>query len=135
MKKITDWFTSQLTFIVTSFYVMGITPIILCSNGIIEVSELVLTAFWVTVVMSIVVIAITLLRWLVKYPSPLTWLQAGFGVIAINTLIHSYVNLKTYYSEEILPSSTIIILAVVVLIISIFAIFLAHNALKNHFKN
>lgn len=130
-----NWLKNNLTFIVTSHYVAGIAPIILCSNGIIQVSELVLTAFWVTAVMSVLVIVITLSRWLVKYPSPLTWLQAGFGVVAINTLIHSYINLKTYYSEDGVPISTVAILAAIVLVISAFVVYLTSRALKNRFEH
>jgi hypothetical protein len=127
------WLKNNLTFIVTSFYAMGITPIILCSNGIIKVSELVLAAFWVTAVMSVIVITVTLTRWLKKYPSPLTWLQAGFGMVAVNTLIHSYVNLKTYYSEDGVPGSTIAILAAIVLALSAFATYLVLKAIKSGF--
>lgn len=136
LKKFAGWFKSQVTFIVTSFYVFGITPVILYSNGIIPAPELVLAAHWVTVVMSPLVILLTLVRWLTKWPTPLTWLQAAFGVVSVNTLIHSYVTLKTVYGgEEGMPGSTVAILAVVVLLLTVCAVALTRKAMTNHFKN
>ena len=140
MKNVIETFkvlvASQITFVITSFYAFGITPILLYSNGIIPGSELVLASYWVTVVTSLAVITLTLLRWLVKYPTRLTWMQGGLGVVAINSLIYSYAVLKTVYNGEAgMPGSTVAILATVVLIITIFAIYLTRKAVASRFKN
>lgn len=136
MKNFGGWFTSQVTFIVTSFYAFGITPVILYSNGIIPASGLVLGAYWVTAVTSPLVILLTLARWFKKYPSPLTWLQAGTGVASVITLIYSYVALKTVYGGEAgMPGSTVAILASVIVVITAFAVYLTWRAMKNKFEN
>lgn len=136
LRSFADWFTSQINFVVTSFFVFGITPVILYRNGFIPGSELILAAFWITAVMSPLVTALTLLRWLTKWPTPLTWLQAAFGVVSVITLIYSYTALKIIYEGETgMPGSTVAILGAVVAIITVFAIYLSQKAIKNRFKN
>lgn len=136
MKNFSGWLTSQITFVVTSFYVFGITPMILYRNGIIPGSELVLTSYWVTLATSLTVIVLTLLRWLTKYPKPLTWLQAAFGVVSVITLTYTYNSLKIIYGgENALPGTTTAILASVIAVITAFAVYLTWRAMKNKFEN
>lgn len=128
------WFTSQVTFVVTSFYVLGIAPVMLYRWKIIPVSELVLTSYWVTAVMSAVVILLTIVRWVLKYPTSLTWLQTFFGIVSTVTLIFSYNTLYGYYNgfTESSGSNTGLI---VITLIATFAVYLTKRAWEGRFHN
>lgn len=134
MKSFANWFTSQITFVITSFYVVGITPVMLYRWKMIPVSPLVLTSYWVTAVMSAVVILLTLVRWVLKYPTPLTWLQAFFGTVSVVTLIFSYNTLYGYYNgfAESSGSNTGLI---AITFIATFAVYLTKRALGGRFRH
>lgn len=126
----------QVIFIINSCFAVGIIPILLCKWRLIPVSEIILNAYWIVAITSPFVVAITLLRWIKKYPTPMTWLQSAFGVTSVCTWIYASLTLLRFYNNEGLTTNIIAAILVAPTVpLSLFAIYLTRKAIKSGFKH
>lgn len=131
LKELVYW----LTVATNVAFGIGMSTVILYSWKIIPVSETVLTGYQFVAVSSPFVVGLTLLRWLKKYPTQMTWLQSAYGVTAICTWIYASIVLIRFYSNE--GTSTDVIAAILVAPIAplaVLAIYLTIKAGKNRFE-
>lgn len=130
------WIMDQITLAINAFFVAGITPILLYRWGVIPASEAVVTAYWLVAIISPCVIGLTLIRWVKKFPTLLTWLQGAYGVTAIASWLYSSIVLIRVYSDESREVDGIAaLLSVPIIPLSLLAIYLTRQAMKKRYKH
>lgn len=135
MKEIQLRMLKELTSISNFAFVVGIIPIVLFVWKIIPASEIVLIAYWLVAISSLLVVGLTGLRWLKKIPTPVTWFQLTYSVIAICTWISASVTLIRFYSDEgTITNVVAAILVAPVAPLTLLAVYLGHKAYVNQFK-
>lgn len=131
-KEILSWMkmASNIAFII------GIGSVLLYLWGIIPPSELVVTAYQFVAVSSPFVVGLTLIQWITKVPTPMTWFQSAYGVTALCTWGYSWMMLVHLYMDK--GTSTSIIAAMLVAPIAPLTVlvgYLSIKAYKNNFEH
>lgn len=125
-----------ITLVINALFVTGVAPVLLYKQGMLPASEMLVIAYWFIAIASPCVVALTLIRWVKKFPTPLTWLQAGYGITAIYTCLYSSIVLLRHYSEEGLATNlTAGLLSIPTIPLSLLAVYLTVQAIKRRFKS
>jgi hypothetical protein len=125
-----------ITLVINALFVTGVAPVLFYKLGMIPVSEMLVTAYWFIAIASPCIVTLTLIRWVKKFPAPLTWLQASYGVTAMYTWMYSSIVLLRHYSEEGLATNlSAAILSVPTIPLSLLAVYLTVQAIKRRFRN
>lgn len=131
-KEILSW----LTIASNIAFATGIGTVILYLKDVIPPSELVVTAYQFVAVSSPFIVGLTLIRWVMKIPEPMTWLQSAYGVTALCTWGYSWMMLVRLYMEE--GTSTNVVAAMLVapvVPLTAFVVYLTYKAYKNNFEH
>lgn len=135
MQKTCINFVVWFTMVTNVAFIIGIIPVILYSQKIIPAMELVLTAYKFVAISSPFIVGLTLLRWLKKYPTPLTWFQSAYGATAIITWLYSSIILMRIYKAEGISTDVIAaIIAAPIPVLTILAVYLSIRAYQKRFK-
>ncbi len=123
-----------LTMVTNIAFVFGIVSVILYSWKIIPAMELVVTAYKFVAISSPFIVGLTLLRWIKKYPTKVTWFQSAYGVTASITWIYSSIMLMRIYKTEGISTDVIAgILAASIAPLTVLAIYLSVKAYQKRF--
>ncbi len=135
MKISLKGFVVWLTMVANIAFVFGIIPVLLYSWKIIPAMGLVVLAYKFLAMSSPFIVGLTLLRWIKKYPTPMTWFQSAYGVTAICTWGYSSIILMRIYKAEGISTDVIAaIIAAPIPVLTILAVYLSIRAYQKRFE-
>lgn len=136
LKKNHGWVFARINYILNAAFIVAYFPILMWKIGMLPTTTWILFDHWFVIALALAIFTVTMIRWVKKVPTPLTWFHACWGAGAMNVCTGLGITLLRFYLD---PGRTTDILAALIgipgTLTLLLAAFLSLKALKGRFFN